>query len=49
MGVILRANPVRGESHIQRNANGEVATIPWAWAMVQAISKDFAAGGIKNH
>jgi len=26
MGVILRAHPVRGESHIQRNANGEVAT-----------------------
>jgi len=25
MGV-LRADPVRGESHIQRNANGEVAT-----------------------
>jgi len=27
MGVILRAHSVRGESHIQRNANGEVATI----------------------
>jgi len=26
MGVVLRAHPVRGESHIQRNANGEVAT-----------------------
>jgi len=25
MGVILRAHPVRGESYIQRNANGEVA------------------------
>ena len=25
-GVILRAHPVRGESHIQRNANGEVVT-----------------------
>ena len=24
--VVLRARPVRGESHIQRNANGEVAT-----------------------
>jgi len=23
---VLRAHPVRGESHIQRNANGEVAT-----------------------
>jgi len=28
MGVILRAHPVRGESHIQRNANREVATLP---------------------
>jgi len=27
MSVILRAHPVRGESHIQRNASGEVATI----------------------
>ena len=27
MGVILHAHPVRGESHIQRNANGEVATV----------------------
>jgi len=26
MGVILRAHPIRGESHIQRNANREVAT-----------------------
>jgi len=25
MGVILRAYPVRGESHIQRNAKGAVA------------------------
>jgi len=25
-GVVLRAHPVRGESHIQRNASGEVAT-----------------------
>ena len=28
MGVILRAHPVRGESHILRNANGKVATLP---------------------
>jgi len=27
MGVNLRAHPVRGESHIQRNATGEVATL----------------------
>jgi len=26
-GVILHAHPVRGESHNQRNATGEVATI----------------------
>jgi len=26
MGVVLRAHPVRGESHIQPNANGEVVT-----------------------
>jgi len=26
MGVVLRSHPVRGESHIQRNANGQVAT-----------------------
>ena len=28
MGVILCAHPVRGESHMQRNASGEVATTP---------------------
>jgi len=27
MGVVLRANPVRGESHIQRYAAREVATV----------------------
>jgi len=27
MGVILRAHAVRGESRIQRNASGEVATV----------------------
>jgi len=26
MGVILCAHPIRGESHKQRNADGEVAT-----------------------
>jgi len=25
--VVLRAHPVRGEWHIQRNANGEIATV----------------------
>jgi len=28
MGVILRAHSVRGEPRIQRNASGEVATLP---------------------
>ena len=27
MGVILRVHPIRGKSHIQRNANEEVATV----------------------
>jgi len=27
MGAVLCAHPVRGESHIQRNTNGEVATV----------------------
>jgi len=27
MGVVLRAHPVGGESHIQPNANREVATL----------------------
>jgi len=27
-GVILHAHPVRGESHNQRNATGEFATVP---------------------
>jgi len=26
--VILHAHPIRGESHNQRNASGEVATVP---------------------
>jgi len=26
-GVILRAHPVRGESHNQRNTTGEIATL----------------------
>jgi len=25
--VVLRAHPVRGKSHIERNANGEFATV----------------------
>jgi len=29
-GVVLHAHPVHGESHIQHNANGEVATVETA-------------------
>jgi len=29
IGVILRAHPIRGESHIHRNVNGEVATLSY--------------------
>jgi len=29
IGVVLHAHPVCGESHIQCNANREIATIPW--------------------
>jgi len=37
MGVILHAHPVRGESHIQCNANREVATIQASskWSVVR--------------
>jgi len=34
MGVVLRAHPVRGESHIQRSASGEVATHPTKFWMI---------------
>jgi len=34
MGVVLRTHPVCGESHIQRNASGEVATLPTAKALL---------------
>jgi len=27
MGVVRHAHPIRGEAHIQRNANWEVATL----------------------
>ena len=43
MGVVLRTYPVRGESHIQRNASGEVATIfrfsdaRWPWTISALI------------
>jgi len=42
MGVILRAHPVRGESHIQRNANGEVATPERKYIGVDLMQPDIA-------
>jgi len=38
-GVVLQAHPVRGESHIQRNITGEVATEPMH-AIVSRFSRD---------
>jgi len=39
MGVILRAHPVRGEPHIQRNANREVATLPIRHTVLALIQR----------
>jgi len=36
--VVLRAHPVRGESQIQRNANGEVAAKPKDWQQISFLS-----------
>ena len=36
MGVVLRAHPVRGESHIQRNSNGDVATAATSTLLVRS-------------
>ena len=43
MGVILRPHPVRGESHIERNASGEVATI-LLWKTTFALLPLFQKG-----
>jgi len=40
--VILQAHPVRGESHNQRNATGEVATVPYI------IGKKHVSSKLKN-
>jgi len=40
MGVVLRAHRVRGESHIQRNASGEVATVATQGPRFKNCSKD---------
>ena len=39
VGVILRPHPVRGESHIQRNASGEVVTIQF-WKVASCIKRN---------
>jgi len=36
-GVVFHAHPVRGESHNQRNATGEVATLPQAAESVHSF------------
>jgi len=47
IGVIFRAHPVRGESHIQRNASGEVSTLAFdnsgnsSLALTRALFKPF--------
>ena len=38
MGVILHAQPVCGESHIQCNANGEFATLVWDATFVDTFA-----------
>jgi len=51
MGVVLRAHPVRGESHIQRNANGVVATpameIVFSFCM-HRVAKKFKQSFLKH-
>jgi len=39
MGGILRAHPFRGESHIQPNANREVATQPYVVRLSASFEK----------
>ena len=39
MGVILCGHPIRGESHVQRNANWEVATPWWKHSSVKCHLK----------
>ena len=39
-GVILHAHPVRGESHNQCNATGEVATVPTSVATSDVLTSD---------
>jgi len=42
---VLRAHPVRGESHNQRNTTGEVATLPSEVPVCdKAVMKDCPAG-----
>jgi len=38
MSVVLRTQPVRGDSHIQRNTTGEVATAP---ILMQVLKSDY--------
>jgi len=36
--VVLRAHPVRGESHIQRNASGELATVLFMISRLRSLN-----------
>ena len=38
ISVVLRTHPVRGESHIQRNTTGKVATAP---ILMQVLKSDY--------
>jgi len=48
MGVIFSAHPVRGESHIQRNVNGEVATPVRKFKSAAGDSACVTQGSLRN-
>jgi len=50
MGVVLREHPVRGESHIQRNANRLVATYAcWEFLYLRLIFCNFKSNACSPH
>ena len=51
ISVVLRTHPVRGESHIQRNTTGKVATAPILMQVLKSDYKPFpliACSGLKS-
>jgi len=46
--VVLRVHPVRGKSHIQRNATGEVATVPINLKSIN-VTHSFTGHGISGN